>query len=189
MNLEQVYSILEPKLNFLGQIYICGGAVRDTLLGRKPKDFDLFILSPPSALISFPNKFKDFCKLELSLITFDNDLDFHKSEPFLLTNIKLEDVDVQIMHRDLGSIDELINTFDFDLCYFAYGKEGYIKKGDLENIKMGNYLKINKITYPASTLRRAFRFSERFGMQIKKEDLKKLCGLVYLKDNKEDYNI
>jgi hypothetical protein len=177
--LIEVYNSLAPKLSFLGQIYIAGGAVRDTLLGRKPKDYDLFILGEPSETVAYPDKFKQFCELQLSLKTFENNLEWHKSEPFLLTNIQLDsETEVQIMHRNLNTVHELLDTFDWDISQFAFGADGITAKRAVATIKEGEYLNLHKITFPASTLRRGYRFSERFGMRIHHKDLVRLCGQV-----------
>jgi tRNA nucleotidyltransferase/poly(A) polymerase len=39
-----VHSHFEPALREFGQVVIAGGAVRDHLLGRQAKDFDVFVL-------------------------------------------------------------------------------------------------------------------------------------------------
>jgi len=37
-------------------LYICGGAIRDLMIGHEPKDVDLFLLNNKEAILNFINK-------------------------------------------------------------------------------------------------------------------------------------
>lgn len=102
----------------------------------------------------------------------------------MLSQIELGDKKVQIMYSHKKNINELLDSFDWNVSLFAYGNEGFIQREDIKNIGMGKELYLQGITFPSSSLRRGFRFSERFGMQINKEDLYRLCWLVSKKQEK-----
>ena len=42
---------LLTKLNEIGEFYLVGGSIRDALLHRKPKDFDIMVVSPPPEVL------------------------------------------------------------------------------------------------------------------------------------------
>lgn len=188
-DIYDIYNTLAPKLSFLGKIVVAGGSVRDFLLQREPKDFDLFILGPKIDTVSFPNKFQDFCRLQLDLEPYSSDLDWHKSEPFWLTNLQIKGAEVQVMHRELRDTETLLDTFDWDISQFALDENGISSRRDISTIKSGEFLNLSNVTYPLSTLRRGYRFSERFEMRLKNQDIKKLCAMIAAKENIKDYEI
>lgn len=163
--------------NNIGEMVIGGGAVRDALLNKPPKDIDLFILSHGKgkswgelANIIRP-KLTNFTKIKPVV-------EWHKSEPFLIETIKHNYGEVQIMLRNLSNVDELMDTFDWNVSLFALTENGIVQREDEANISPGKELWTQTITYPKSTLRRGYRFSERFHMKIRKGEIEKICKKV-----------
>lgn len=123
----QIIERFRPALGDLGHLCIAGGAVRDELLGRTPKDYDLFVLWPG------PWSYGDAKQAISGALSFagfepaDPELEWHQSEPFLVQNVLVEGHRVQVM---------------------------------------------------ANPLRRGFRFSERFKMVLRREDVVDLSRKV-----------
>ena len=71
---EAAFKVVETLSNAGFEAYVCGGAVRDTLLGLDPKDFDVTTSATPEEVASvFPNN-HDFvgAHFGVSLVKFDN---------------------------------------------------------------------------------------------------------------------
>ena len=178
-NLIEHYNFLQNVFGIFGDCYICGGSVRDTLMGNKPKDYDLFILTDNLYKTVHPNVVNKI--VEHGLKEVKSDLEFHKSEPFMLSQIDIDGDRIQIMWSDKPNIDALLDSFDWNVSLFAYGKNGFTQWEKIENIGMGKELWLWNTTFPSSTLRRGYRFSERFGMYINQDDFASLISKVYLK--------
>lgn len=144
---------------------LAGGAVRDLLMGRAPKDYDVFALGTTELPT---HAFDGLTPVETA----------HQYEPFLQGTFQVESLIVQVMAVKHTKMSELIDTFDWYTSCFGYdprystAPEARIKTDD---IGPGKILKLQKMTYPLSTLRRGFRFSERWAMSIDDGDLAKLC--------------
>lgn len=165
------------------KICIAGGAVRDTLLGREPKDFDVFVFVPQwESWNDFRAHFVEEFQSKLNKYPeVISDIEWHKSEPFFIRSIEYHSKEIQVMTTPEKDMEALVDTFDWNICQFAYGERNgsvdFFKKNvELDDIKSGGYLRLNKITYPYSTLRRGYRFSERFHMRLATEDIKRLCS-------------
>lgn len=175
--LDRVYTKFHKELFEFGDCYLAGGCVRDHLMGRRAKDYDFFILN--NSLFNNYDEISDKIKQKLSKYkTVNTKVEWHNSEPYLVITVKYMTYDVQILFNPARSIDELLDTFDWNTCLFSYGKSNietcnpyFNNKETIENIGVGKELRLNKITFPLSTLRRGFRFSERFLMKLKKEDI------------------
>lgn len=168
--LNEIYTEFN-KLNEIGKLYIAGGAVRDELLNITPKDFDLFVLD------NVENKEEKISEYLKDYEEVDPIVPWHQSEPHLIKNVKYKDYIIQVMNVTIDNLDDLLDTFDWNICMFAYDRDFY-QKCNTEDIGVGKDLILNKITYPLSTLRRGFRFSERFKMKFKVEDIKELCRII-----------
>ena len=184
-NLEHIYSIFQPILAPFGQLVIAGGAVRDTLMGRTPKDYDLFILTDYKQSIFEEIKLKLGEALRLgNFASIESKIEWHKSEPYLIESIKYNGAELQIMVNFSKDIYQLVDGFDWNVSLFAYGhlpnenKVGYHSLTKIEDIKSGEYLKLHKLTFPYSTLRRGYRFSERFLMRINGETIRQICAAI-----------
>lgn len=173
-SLISVYTEFSSRLSSLGEVVVAGGAVRDTLLGRKPKDFDVFVLANRDG--NAPSY--DDIKAELGGLPIAESLFFwHKSEPFLVQSVYWEGAEVQVLSSPCTSVDSLLDSFDWNVSLFAFNGT-IVARTPLTDIAPGKELKLQCLTYPASTLRRGFRFSERFGMQFPSETVKQICKAV-----------
>jgi hypothetical protein len=154
---------------------IAGGAVRDSLMDKEPKDYDVFLMGH-----QYEDDIKDKVIEVLKPYEKIYGLEWHKSEPYLVTTIKVLDSEVQILVTPIRSIPELLNSFDWNVCLFAYGvhegKLQVVQHAKIEDIGKDKFLKLNKLTYPLSTLRRGYRFSERFKMRLSSDDLEKIIA-------------
>jgi len=173
---------------FQQEVVVAGGCVRDTLLDRTPKDYDLFILN--QQFEKWQDYKKDFKRFGSRLAKFPKvqaELEWHQSEPFLIKELRYKDAKVQLMASHAGNLFELLNTFDWKICRFGWGEQTGLVSDQyvLESIKPGNYLELHKVTYPFSTLRRGYRFSERFQMRLHTEDIKNICAKIVEKGANE----
>lgn len=176
--LSDVYEVFRHRLSGIGPVVIAGGAVRDHLMGKPAKDYDVFVLGTDfeaqGGMLAVP----------LSNLEQVMPLDFHKSEPFLIATVKWDGSVIQVMSTPATTVDELLDTFDWNICLFAYDGAIHAKE-DAANIGKGRTLRIHKVTYPLSTLRRGFRFSERYEMVLSKTDVERLCREVLDADKPE----
>lgn len=176
MNCIDVIDTFSPRLSDFGNLCVAGGAVRDELMGRTPKDFDLFLLW----LGDF--KFKEIKEQLLprleGLSVKKPVVEWHKSEPYLVADLDVNGTDVQVMVNPAKSPMELIESFDWNVCLFAKDQAGVTQLEDIANIGPGKDLKLHAVRFPLSTLRRGFRFSERFHMRLRNEDVVSLSRQI-----------
>lgn len=187
--LKQVYAEMHEALGEIGDIVIAGGAVRDTLMGRTPKDYDVFILNSGENYGSFTEVKNEVGVRLANHPKVDIKFEWHKSEPFLIESIKTKHGEVQIMARNIQTEQDLMDTFDWNVALFTFGKNGYICRESVENIGEGKDLVLHKVTYPYSTLRRGYRFSERFTMKLRRQDTLKLCEMIVQNSKKSTEEI
>lgn len=165
------------------KVVVAGGAARDALLeahGAKAtiKDFDLFVLDTPYN----PNTVAEIKKCLIGFTPM-RVWEWHKSEPYLVTTVEFGGKSVQIMASPYSTIEELLDSFDWEISRYAY--DGSYHQGgvdddevNVEGIKPGKELELHKVTYPFSTLRRGFRLSERFQMYLPTDTVVSLCKQV-----------
>ena len=191
-NLQEIYKIITETLNDIpnSQVVIAGGAVRDTLMGREPKDFDVFILNgnynyiysdeeEKSFIDSIKNKLNNFKKVDIKL-------EWHKSEPFLIESIYINSdmQEIQIMVSPHPNINKLLDSFDWNISLFAYDGKNFYQRELISEIAEGKYLKLQNCLFPYSTLRRGYRFSERFKMRLETKDINLICNEIIKLNNK-----
>lgn len=177
--LQEVFTEFDARLSDFGQVVIAGGAVRDTLLGRTPKDFDVFVLHDSGAKFQ---AMKDGIAPKLAdLAVIPPIVEWHKSEPYLVASVGWHGAEVQVLANPAPSPDALVDTFDWSVCLYAFDGSETIAREPVVNIQPGGDLWLQTVTYPLSTLRRGFRFSERFHMRLKQDDVKALCGKILKK--------
>ena len=161
---------------------IAGGAVRDALLHREPKDYDVFLLVKEPAL---PYKLEGlpWANEELLPPSIDNGL--HLGSYTWYDGIPLE-----LVIGDALTPDELLDRFDWNVTQFAYTlKDGLLQRcpiktpGTLSDVPLEL---VNRDKEPLATLRRGFRFQERYGMEFDASDLEFLLeqALVQIKPMK-----
>lgn len=145
---------------------IAGGAVRDMLRGCEPKDYDVFLLND-----LWPAQGWD---VSLEKTEQGTQADDYGVRP--LGTYRFDGALVQVIQTKARTLHELLWLFDWNICMFGYDAAiGVVSIGSIDAIGPGKVLKLNRITYPVSTLRRGFRFSERFGMAIEPRELVELC--------------
>lgn len=166
--LFDVFAEFHRRFYSYGKATVGGGAVRDTLMGRTPKDFDVFIHAKLTG--------KDVEHACRDLVPIKS-LPWHRSEPFLRGTFGWHGVEVQILSTEHKAPDELVDSFDWNVCLFAYDG-AFVQRTDLSDIDVGKELRLNRVTFPLSTLRRGYRFSERFGMVLPAETAIELCVRV-----------
>lgn len=154
------------------EVYVAGGAVRDELMGRTPKDYDVFVLDPTISIGGVAEATKD--------LEDATPLGFHKSEPFMAGQYVVDSVVHQVMNAPYDNVVELLDSFDWNVALFAIGTDGLIHaRTDIADIAPGKPLVLSPtIRFPRSTIRRGVRFSERFGMEFRVQDLDRLCAQV-----------
>ncbi len=108
-------------------------------------------------------------------------LDFHNSEPFLQSTVKFGAAVVQVMATPHLDVASLLDSFDWNVSRFAYDGAEVTDLCPVADIGHGKPLVLHKITFPASTLRRGYRFSERFQMVFQPDDVVRLCEAVVAK--------
>lgn len=186
--LQETQSKFTDILGEFGPIVLAGGCVRDNLMAKAPKDYDVFILGRDPTDQDLNQAVKK--KLEISsLQKIDSLVEWHRSEPFLVSSVDatvlFQDhdlhgiVEAQILISPYRTIEELVDSFDWNVCLFGCSGEGIYQKEKTENIGPGKDLWLNKITFARSTLRRGFRFGERFLMKLRDNDLARLTYLSY----------
>ena len=190
---EIAENICRPLENLTGHpVVIAGGAVRDRFWGRKPKDYDIFILEgklgPPMHNLTI-KKARLWGKVVALGVTQDsrfNDFWYHDEGgagrpvmTFTYCGHK-----VQVMVRPFKDVPTLLESFDFDICQYAYRygevtrphTTGWAKTGDG---KVHGYMKLNREavkTRFALALRRGIDFSVRYGISFRDADSEWLCA-------------
>lgn len=159
VRLRGIYNIFKDKLGRFGDICIAGGAVRDSLLGRNPKDYDIFV---------FPNDFWDSRigltrEIRQALSGYTTVTPFEQSSTHVVKTINFMTHTVQIIVTNASDVYDLMDTFDWNVCMYAYNGE-FHTTDCLDNLEQGSHLSLHRITRAKSTLRRGYRFSDRYGL-------------------------
>jgi hypothetical protein len=154
-------------LSIIGDdMFLAGGALRSYLSCKKINDFDLF---PATKKVGFEavsflleNKFKKV---------------FECPRGDLVT-LKKKNMHVQIiMDKLFKTPQEVINSFDFTICMYATdGEFLYTTKDALKHLKQ-RALMLNKITYPASTIKRFGKY-QKHGFKLPEGTIKQFVQIL-----------
>lgn len=144
--------------------WIAGGAIRDYFMGIPIKtDYDLF----------FPNE-EEFDKAKTYLSGKDAEIKWESDNG---CKVKYGKLTYDLVKKYFPNPQATIEAFDFTVSMFAvdskkvyYGESSFI---DLAK----RQLMINKITYPASTMSRAFRYYKK-GFTMCLGEMKKLFDSI-----------
>src|SRR6185312_5093576 len=157
--------------------WIAGGAIRDYFSGVKVNtDYDLF----------FPNdieyeKCKVYFKAKECSVKWESDNGMK-----IIYNGKTFD----LVKKFFATPKETIDAFDFTVSMFAVDTET-VYYGETTFIDLAKrQLMINKITYPASTMRRAFRYYKK-GFSMCVGEMKKMVESIQgmpKQENAQDQN-
>lgn len=159
-----------------GEVVIAGGAVRDALRGVEPKDYDVFVLGHPWSEASKAETLALLANLPV-VVPFA----WHNSEPYLVGTVDFRGRLVQVMLNPAGTVNELLDTFDWNTCLFAYDGREFHQRTQLDELQPGRELRLQTVTFPLSTLRRGYRFSERFSMIFTLADQMRLVEAIMAK--------
>lgn len=162
---ERYNKIILSELKEAGiNCWLAGGALRDYFMGIAIKtDYDLF----------FPNdeeygKAKEYFKKHESEVKWESDNGMkvrHKGKTY------------DLVKKFFTSPQETIDNFDFTVSMFAVDYER-VYFGETTFIDLAKrQLMINKITYPASTMSRAFRYYKK-GFSMCLGEMKKLFEAI-----------
>lgn len=161
--------INKVKQVFPGHWVVAGGAVRDTIMGVTPKDWDVYLLDACD---------RDWGDVADAFRLWRPSPTHHVDEyTWLRLPVNTYETEFglcQLMLSKCGTMGDLIDTFDWNVSLFASDGVRTIKGMETDDICPGRKLKLNALTYPTSSMRRGFRFSERYGMCIDSEDMRKL---------------
>ena len=169
VRLRGIYNTFSAKFERFGSICIAGGAVRDSLMDKNPKDYDIFL---------FPNEqwadaFGLSAELKDELLGYNEISRFSQSSPHVVKTFNFMGYTIQLMITNASDVYDLMDTFDWNVCMYAYDGE-YHSTDCLDNLSEGSHLKLHRITRAKSTLRRGFRFSDRYGLLFPDEELNRL---------------
>lgn len=144
--------------------WIAGGALRDYFAGVRIKtDYDLF----------FPNEI-EYEKAKVYFKTKDCEVKWESDNGM---KIKYESRTFDLIKKFFPSPKETIAEFDFTVSMFAVDFDR-VYYGDTSFIDLAKrQLMINKITYPASTMSRAFRYYKK-GYSMCLGEMKKLIDSI-----------
>jgi hypothetical protein len=95
-----------------------------------------------------------------------------------VATVKWDGMEIQVLVNPAESMEALIGTFDWSVCLFGFDGQSWFKGEPLEHIAAGKSLRLQRVTFPLSTLRRGFRFSERFRMKLERADVLTLCKAI-----------
>lgn len=168
--LSEIADVLDPVFNGVPWC-IAGGAVRDTMLGLQPKDYDVFVLGYHKEAVA------KMCKSLNIASDWDLPAVHPSSKSDLVDDYMVLGNTVQVMAMPYTFTPEnLISNFDWNICQFATQGGKLISVGDLP--KAGDTLKLVSSKFPASTLERGYRFAKRFDMVFPEETETMLKQLV-----------
>jgi hypothetical protein len=162
---ERYNKIILSELKEAGvNCWLAGGALRDYFMGIQIKtDYDIF----------FPNdeeygKATEYFKKQESEVKWESDNGMkvkHKGKTY------------DLVKKFFASPQETIDNFDFTVSMFAVDNER-VYFGETTFIDLAKrQLMINKITYPASTMSRAFRYYKK-GFSMCLGEMKKLFEAI-----------
>lgn len=162
---ERYGKIILTELKEAGvNCWLAGGALRDYFMGVKIKtDYDLFFPSEVEY-----DKAKVYFKAKDCTVKWESDNGMK-----VVYNGKTFD----LVKKYFANPQETIDAFDFTVSMFAVDTEK-VYSGETTFIDLAKrQLMINKITYPASTMSRAFRYYKK-GFSMCLGEMKKLVESI-----------
>lgn len=137
---------------------LCGGALRSLFKKQNVDDFDVFILADTQEELSVKiDNIRDRMKQLRARLIFE----CPKGELFSyrLHGYKFQIINVgHLLHK---SIEGILDSFDFHICQMAYHKGIYYFSKEAIRSQRTKKLTLNKITYPAATIRRLEKYRKR----------------------------
>ncbi len=169
---ERYGKIILTELNEAGiKCWLAGGALRDYFMGIKiDTDYDIF--------------FPDESQYEKAKVYFKAKEAFVKWESDNGMKVVYNNRTFDLIKKFFATPQETINAFDFTVSMFAVDAEK-VYHGESTFIDLAKrQLMFNKITYPASTLSRSFRYYKK-GFSMCAGEMKKLVEAIQNMPKKE----
>jgi hypothetical protein len=179
MNIAKLDQILQEFHRRFNHDYykpvIAGGAVRDALLGEPPVDYDVFILGVD---MQYAHEIERYIS-DLTTVK-------HVRYDVPSWSCRLLDEKVDVIPTADMSIEHLFDTFDWNVSMFAWDGSLH-QRMHHRNIRPGELLVLNEKAAqihgfsrlgPTNSLRRGFRFADRFGMILDQETIVRLCRMI-----------
>lgn len=158
---------------------IAGGYVRDRLLGRQPRDIDVFVLNSRQ-----PETDSIQANLSAAGIPTIRQPKVYRAlgpRPYFGEPIELRFLEwpVQLITTSCEDATRVIDTFDYDICQFYMDNaRNFEIVGDLSdrayNAIKTRTLGLRHLLTPLSSLRRGFLFEHRLGFKFPKSDIARL---------------
>jgi len=151
--------VVEACLNIEGLI-LAGGAVRDTMFGVVPSDYDMF-LTHDADLEEIKDYFlhcgfgNTFTCPQGKLFTYMKGEDFKKPDECVKVQI--------IVKRRYNDVQDLINSFDFSATYFGLTLDDdfqfnlYTSHQAIKDVRKKQLSLVN-LEYPSSTINRLYKY-------------------------------
>lgn len=124
------FPINTKEIKIENNFVIAGGYIRDSLIGEKYSDIDIFILKNDSDY-----NFEDINLKSLISIFDDSKTKLVFNSPKMktyITNVLESPEKIQIIKSEHRTIEDLLESFDFTICQFAYSltnKEDFLYCG------------------------------------------------------------
>ena len=185
--LTKVWTEFNRRLGHLGTIVIAGGAVRDTLLNRDPKDYDVFILDPVVPIEDWDTDI--LVGMSLGSLDRPDDPKWSAgiSDDFIGSYVWQGHI-VQVMWSKFTTMADLLNSFDWNISQFGFDGKN-ITNGMIEtDIYPGAELILKTVRWPLSTMKRGVGFAKRFHMRLRGPDLLRLTDAIMATQTEIDYD-
>lgn len=147
-------------------VWIAGGAIRDTLAGLNYSDIDVFGTDAESI--------ENFCKSN----DLTDNLILHKTNMAILYA-----KDKILIHVVIGyfftSIEDSLKSFDMTVCMFAYdGVNLYVQDSEYQKHLSDRVIKIVNYKTPLTTLARALRLMRTRYWYLSKTEIDNICKYI-----------
>jgi len=191
---DELLHIFMTKLQLKpNELYMAGGAIRDALLCRTPKDIDLFITT--EQMYDHSDIVKNLSGInDLQILKYFTDEETHG-----YSNVDLiyKNYRIQIINQHVNySLDRLILEFDYDICQYGYyyrsnevltteGAKVLMAGLQVMEISPNDFINPNKfpnmnlvnINNVERNLKRGIVFEHRYKVKLTPETLKRLIDL------------
>ena len=168
--LKDMHEEMQRRLGHIGHVVIAGGAVRDAMLDRPAKDYDVFLLAPHMV-----DKAMAVTAMNTDYVRAPNGAQYGLTMDMVGAWV-IDGHVVQVMFSDYRTLHALLGSFDWNISQFGIGAEGIVRVGQLP--KQGDTLVLKNWRWPFSTLCRGVKFSKRFGMRLRALDVDVLAHAI-----------
>lgn len=180
--IEYVRKSVEDAIDGELDVVVAGGAVRDAIVDKDPKDVDVFLLCPDwDTYISgdvaqrLPDKLRDS-----DVYLFKTPSQPPHAQLLGNTHITVGTTSLitQIILSPRPTLDDLLDGFDWNICLFGWDGMHIVMGADPSVIGAKKSLKLHNSDLPLNTLRRGFRFADKFKMILPDDVIIELCRQI-----------